>query len=76
MQDILYKTAISGHRMGSEKLDTGSEQALCHRCGIHQSNAWHGPEETQEHGFHECTEVARLWQMVISNWNASMLEQL
>lgn len=76
MQDILYKTAISGHRMGSEKFDTGSEQALCHRCGIHQSNAWHGPEETQEHGFHECTEVARLWQMVISNWNASMLEQL
>jgi len=78
MQDVLYKTAMSGHRMGPRKF-TAKDQAdrgLCHRCGAKRSAGWMGPEETVEHGFHDCLEVARLWRMVIEDWNESVQEQL
>ena len=82
MHDVLYKTAVSGHRMGPHKFskkknsDATPDEALCHRCGARGSTGWSGPEETLEHAFHACLEVARLWMMVITNWNESTHEQL
>ena len=77
MQDVLYKTAVSGHRMGSRKFGRTSDEGRCRRCGNRQpTGEWTGPDETVEHGFDECAQVALLWKMIITNWNASMLEQL
>ena len=36
MRDVLYKTAITGHRMGSIKYPKQPQEAMCHRCGT-----WH-----------------------------------
>jgi hypothetical protein len=82
MHDVLYKTAVSGHRMGPHKFpkkknsNATPDEALCHRCGARHNAGWSGPEETLEHAFHECLEVTHLWKMVITNWNESTHEQL
>jgi len=76
MQDLLYKVIISGFMIGSHR--TKGDDCICRRCG-HQrqhSSEWTGDEETVNHTFHGCSEVARLWKALLSNWAATTGEVL
>ena len=65
MQDVLYKTLVSGHNIGGVKQK--DEHAMCARCRL----AGRRVEETLEHAYATCSAVAMLWAVVLRRWNAA-----
>jgi hypothetical protein len=87
IQDVLYKNLVSGHGMGPDSMAATqgrekpgsrlSDGGTCRRCGCKgASGFWEGADETMEHGFSECSKVAKLFDHVITNWNENMYEMI
>ena len=67
IQDIPYRTFVSGHLIGKNKTYGKTNKPHCLRCEAQHMIV----DESLEHAYHTCPDVAALWQQIIHKWNAA-----
>ena len=68
IQDVLYKTLVSGHMLGEHNAWRRGNSHMCARCGT--------CVESLAHAYAECKDVGGLWDLVLDRWEVATSERL